>query len=194
MSSLLEVSEILIPRSGVAHLQVCSPSAGLFAAAMALKRGRCHRVVVNFEMIGINENFASESPEVRKERLSNASLTVPRHDIKNHGCILSKYTRKYLHYPNLLIYLCNPITHNLLIFLYFLESLLRFPRFPRPQLILPPHRNIFWSEVTIQILQHDFDDITTHEVDDHETSHHELEFRAEGHELQLFVDLRDELG
>lgn len=42
------------------------------------------------------------------------------------------HKKKYLHYPNLLIYLCNPITHNRLVFLYLLKSLLRLPRILRP--------------------------------------------------------------
>lgn len=60
-------------------------------------------------------------------------------------------------------------------------------------MIVPPHCNILRSEITVQILQHDFDDVTTHEVNDHKTGHDELELRAEGHEFQPLVDLRDEL-
>lgn len=43
------------------------------------------------------------------------------------------------------------------------------------------------------MLQHDFNDVATYEVNNHKTRHDELEFRAKGHELQLLVDLRDEL-
>ena len=42
------------------------------------------------------------------------------------------------------------------------------------------------------MLQYDFDDVATHKVNDHETCNDQLELRAEGHQLQLFVDLRDE--
>lgn len=43
------------------------------------------------------------------------------------------------------------------------------------------------------MLQHDFDDVATHKVNDHKTGHDELEFRTEGYEFQLLVDLGDEL-
>ena len=43
------------------------------------------------------------------------------------------------------------------------------------------------------MLQHDFDDVATHEVNDHKTRHDELELRAERHEPKLLVNLRDEL-
>lgn len=101
--------------------------------------------------------------------------------------------RLSIKHTDLLVYLCDPITHDLLIPFYFLVSLSRLPRVLRPQLIISPHRNILRSEITVEILQHDFDDVTAHEVNDHKTRHDDFEFRAEGHELQLLVDLRDKL-
>lgn len=60
-------------------------------------------------------------------------------------------------------------------------------------MIVSPHRNVFRPEVTVQILQHDFDNIATHKINDHKTCHDKFEFGAEGDEFQLLVDLRDEL-
>ena len=42
------------------------------------------------------------------------------------------------------------------------------------------------------MLQYDFNNVASHEVNDHKTCNDQLELCAEGHQLQLFVDLRDE--
>ena len=43
------------------------------------------------------------------------------------------------------------------------------------------------------MLQYDFNDVAAHIVNDHKTCNDQLELCAEGDELQLFVNLRDEL-
>ena len=96
VSSLLEVSEILISQNGVAHLQAYSPCAGLSTAAMAVNCVRRHRVGVSSEMIVVDKDLQSEIPEVRKERPPNDSAPrlwhfLKRRRIKQWRCIPSKY-------------------------------------------------------------------------------------------------------